>query len=117
MECPYCEGNGIVSDEESINVIVPKDFIHDVIELGFGICGKQLDGTKSNPNIIYNANIIIGEKKVWFGDFYKHETYKLDLLSKISNEVVYLLREMDCRFETEYSPKLKNAVYCTRKEK
>jgi hypothetical protein len=85
--------------------------IEDIVQLGFGICGRLLDVSKRNTSIIFNANILVGRKKVWFGDFWKHETYKLDLLAKILGEPVYLLREMDCRFETECDPNLKNAVY------
>jgi hypothetical protein len=95
---------------------VNMENIEKIVELGFGICGKMLDGSKSDKNTIYNGNIIVGTKKVWFGDFRLHETYKLDLLAKIVNEDVYLLREMDCRFDTEDKPRLDKAIYSARKD-
>ena len=82
-----------------------------IVELGFGLCGRLVDNSKSQKNVVYNANIVVGNKKVWFGDFYKHETYKLDLLAQILDEDVYLLNEMDCRFETENNPNINKAIY------
>jgi len=34
-------------------------------ELVFGYCGKLLNADKSNRNIIYNANIIFDNQKIW----------------------------------------------------
>ena len=85
--------------------------INKIVELGFGYCGQMAYGSKKNKDIFYNANILVGKKKVWFGDFPSHKKHKLQLLADITGQEVYLLREMDCRFETEKEPFLDNPIY------
>jgi hypothetical protein len=82
-----------------------------LLSLIFGMCGQILNGSKSDSNIVYNANIIIGKKKHWFGDFRKQWEHKLFEVSKLIGEDVYLLREMDARFDNENNPKIENAVF------
>lgn len=85
--------------------------IDRILELAFGNSGLLLNMDKSSSDIIYNANLIIGRKKRWFGDFRKTHKHKLQLLADIVQDDVYLLREMDCRFEAETNPRLENAVF------
>lgn len=81
-----------------------------LLDLVFGIPGRLLDMSKRNPNIIYNANLIVDKEKVWYGDLSVQENWKLRDLASLLNKKVYLLREMDARFETENNPRLENAV-------
>lgn len=79
------------------------------IKRGF-ISGRMISGSKSgyrkrNPdNVVYfNANIfILGEGKIWWGDL--DLTIDTPLLEEISGEIgkkLYVLSEMDGRFENE----------------
>lgn len=85
--------------------------IERIFSVAFGYPGIMLDGSKSDKNTIYNANLLVGGKKYWYGDFRLFNKWKLDEIATILNEKVYLLREMDARFETELNPNLDEAVY------
>lgn len=92
------------------------------------ILGKMVSYSKSayreaNPkNVVYfNANIIsLKEGKVWYGDVdLTLEGNKLKELSVELNETLYVLREMDCRFETaedSISSLIKKSVWNTNEE-
>lgn len=56
--------------------------------------------------IIFNANIISErEGKVWWGDLdLTLDQEKLQKVADAYNEPFYVLREMDCRFDTEKLP-------------
>ncbi len=85
--------------------------ISDLIELVFGPPGATLNATKSDPKILYNANLIVGDTKVWYGDFnFISKKYKLQDLARTINMKVYLLCEMDARFDNEENPLLNKAV-------
>ena len=83
-----------------------------------GLMGKCL-GSKSiysydNPKniVVFNANICTKEYgKIWFGDFNvtKELNKLIDLAFKL-NSVVYVLYEMDARFDNELTPEFDNAV-------
>lgn len=70
--------------------------------------------------VLFNANICILEKgsngkKVWWGDI--DITKKRNELRSIAVELdvdIYILSEMDGRFENEKSPVMKNFVYCAK---
>lgn len=72
-------------------------------------CGRMISGLKRAPDgqlCVWNANIIVKSRgKVWFGDL--NLTMEGDKLKEIAKEVgepLYVLREADCRFETENDP-------------
>ena len=76
-------------------------------EKGF-ISGRMISGSKStyrqkypNNEVYFNANIfVLGEGKVWYGDL--DITVDRDLLEDISRlcgKKLYILQEMDGRFE------------------
>lgn len=90
----------------------------EVVWKHLGFCGAMICGSKSfynkqHPNnlVAFNANVCIGSKKVWWGD--------LDItLSKINltalavelGETVYVLFEMDGRFNNEEVPLIDNYI-------
>jgi hypothetical protein len=95
---------------ESIYFEVTKDIL--------GYPGKMISSSKSfyrknfpDHLVVFNANIFIGKIKIWYGDI--DVTLSLDKLKEISSiigEKIYLLSEMDGRFENEKKPRLENAV-------
>jgi hypothetical protein len=86
-------------------------------------CGRMIAGSKRSPEgqlCIWNANIITRtEGKVWYGDL--NLTKEGNLLKQIAKEYgepLYVLREMDCRFESEtgvISTLISKAVWSTDK--
>lgn len=56
-----------------------------------------------NNEIYFNANIfVLGEGKVWYGDIdVTREKEKLETIAKEINQDLFILREMDGRFENE----------------
>ena|ERR1035437_4708888 len=67
--------------------------------------GRMLSGSKISPlgqKCVWNANIVTkSQGKVWFGDV--NITKDGPLLKEIAAEAgepLYVLREMDCRFDT-----------------
>ena len=73
------------------------------------VCGRMISSSKKSPtgNIcVWNANIVTKSSgKIWFGDL--NLTKEGDRLKKIAAEIgeaLYVLREKDCRFDTEKNP-------------
>jgi hypothetical protein len=83
-----------------------------------GLPGRMISGSKSGyrerypSNLaIFNANLCIESGKIWFGDLdLSLEKEKLVEISSEMGETVYVLYEMDGRFEHEDSPRLDRAV-------
>jgi len=85
---------------------------HEEIVKMLGYPGKMISGSKSGyihlypKNLtIFNANVIINNEKIWYGDIditLSKET--LIELALFYNEDLYILYEMDARFENETSP-------------
>jgi len=68
-------------------------------------CGRMVSGSKCAPEgqrCVWNANVIIkSQGKVWFGDLNITKEGKiLKEVAEVIGEPLYVLREMDCRFET-----------------
>jgi hypothetical protein len=83
--------------------------------------GRMISGSKSgymrnHPNnlTVFNSNIVIGEDnpvKIWYGDI--DITLSIDDVKKLAKELdttVYVLREMDARFENEDRPRIDRFV-------
>ena len=80
--------------------------------------GRMISGSKSGyrdrypKNLaVFNSNICTKEGKVWWGDI--DITLSKDALSEIATETgetIYVLYEMDGRFENEVKPILSRAV-------
>jgi len=85
---------------------------------GLGACFGSKSGYRmDNPDnlVVFNANVIVeGLEKTWFGDI--DLTFDEPKLKKAAEKIgrrVYVLYEMDARFENAKTPKLENAVYST----
>lgn len=81
--------------------------------------GAMISGSKSGYSMsrpknvpIFNSNVVIAKGKIWYGDIdLTLSEEKLANLAKELGETVYVLREMDGRFENEGTPRLERAVY------
>ena len=68
---------------------------------------------QEHPNnlAVFNANVCIDEGKIWYGDIDVTKSQeKIQELANIINKKVYILFEMDARFETELNPSLDSAA-------
>jgi len=84
----------------------------------FGHAGRMLSGSKSfyaaaNPKnvIVFNGNICTQSGgKIWYGDIdITKDEAGLKALAAAIGEDVYVLFEMDGRFDNEHAPKLDKA--------
>lgn len=96
----------------------------EIVELILGHEGKIITGSKSSytrrhpKNLVsFNSNIIIeGLGKVWHGDIDITRSEALLIrLAEVLEREVYVLYEMDARFENEKNPKVQNALYKVNK--
>ena len=86
-----------------------------------GSLGRMLSASKSfyleqfpENKVVFNANVYTKNGKIWYGDIdVTKDSEKVDALATELGERVYVLREMDGRFDNEGSPKLEKAVYIT----
>ena len=91
-----------------------------------GYPGRMVSGSKSGYRrfrplhlVVFNSNVVVnvGDKpeKIWYGDIDLTESENAikELASKLGGVDVYVLREMDARFENEHSPRIDNYVYTT----
>jgi hypothetical protein len=83
-----------------------------------GYAGRMISGSKSRYRtlfpeniVVFNANICTADEKIWFGDIdiTLDKQALIELASALSKEI-YILREMDGRFENETTPLLEHAV-------
>jgi hypothetical protein len=90
--------------------------VQDKVFSILGYPGKMISGSKSGyckrfPDnfAIFNANVCAGKNKIWHGDIDLTKS-KDDLLRLASelNEQIFILYEMDGRFENEKSPRIEN---------
>ena len=104
-----------MKDIQQDNWQFPSEFMSDgdmyklFSDWGF-IMGRMISGSKSGymerypkHEVIFNANIVIGSRgKVWYGDLdLTLDTEKLQEIACALKETLYVLREMDARFENE----------------
>jgi hypothetical protein len=82
------------------------------VDRGFPM-GRMISGSKSGyremypeERPIFNANIIIESRgKIWYGDVsFPADTEEMQELCNQLGEPLYVLREMDARFESENDP-------------
>jgi hypothetical protein len=78
-------------------------------EIGFGI-GRMISYSKSayrdkfpDNEVYFNSNIfVLGEGKIWYGDIdVTKEREKLENIAREIGKDLYILSEMDGRFENE----------------
>jgi hypothetical protein len=83
-----------------------------------GFPGVMISGSKSgyrdrHPKnlVVFNGNVCVGLEKVWWGDVDITSTKDtLISLSKVLNNVIFILNEMDGRFENEDEPLIGNYI-------
>ena len=92
------------------------DQIEDVGEIFSNnnlMTGRMISGSKSgyhkmhpDSDVVFNANIfILGEGKIWHGDLdITLDKEKLESVAAKIGKSLYILREMDGRFENEELP-------------
>lgn len=86
-----------------------------------GYCGAMISSSKSRyrdrfpDNLaVFNANICTKNGKIWYGDFdVTKDEKKLINLALTLGERIYVLYEMDGRFDSEDAPRIERAVYST----
>lgn len=84
-----------------------------------GMCGRMIDASKSDycrrhPTnvVVFNSNVCTKDGKIWYGDIdVTLDEDKLKTLAEAIGEKVYVLYEMDGRFDNEGSPELEKAVW------
>ena len=85
--------------------------------------GRMISGSKSGYNqrfpnnvVVFNANICTQEDgKIWYGDLdITRDSASLSSLAQSLGKEVYVLREMDARFDNEAKPKFERAVAVVR---
>jgi len=90
-----------------------------------GMTGRMISSTKSGyrnrypKNLaVFNANVCTkNEGKIWYGDVdLTLSREQLAELARLLETEVYVLYEMDARFENADSPKLENAVVVFRQD-
>jgi len=92
--------------------------MNEIVNQKLGIPGAMISHSKrlykeEHPNnkVFFNGNVIIDNKKVWFGDI--DVTYKSKILQELADELnknIYVIPELDGRFDNEENPLLHNAV-------
>jgi len=81
--------------------------------------GRMISATKSSPKghvCIFNANVCSNSRgKFWYGDIdLTADINELRKLAREEGEEIFILREMDARFEHEANSKLNKAVAIVR---
>lgn len=92
--------------------------MEEILIKHLGYPGAMISASKSGYRdrrpknlVIFNSNVCVGLEKVWWGDI--DITLSKDNLIGLSielNDVVFVLYEMDGRFENEESPLITNYV-------
>lgn len=103
---------------------VPFEKMVDIFLSHGLVMGRMITTSKSkyrdehpNHKVVYNANIVTERRgKIWYGDLdLTLDGKELKLVAEDLQEPVYVLREMDARFENEkLSPAqlIERAVIC-----
>ena len=86
----------------------------DACNLYIGEMGRMISGAKVAPKghvCVWNGNVIVEGKKVWYGDIdLTKDAKRLQLAANELKQPLYILREMDARFDQERNPDLSKAV-------
>ena len=95
-----------------------KDQTLEIAEKHLGACGRMISFSKSGymkrfPEnlVVFNSNVCTKGGKIWYGDMdITLSCNDLSDLSKDLKETIYVLREMDGRFENEETPRTERAI-------
>jgi hypothetical protein len=90
----------------------------EIAQLHLGYSGKMISSSKSGYRerypknfVIFNSNICTESCKIWYGDIdLTFDQEKLEILANALDERMYVLYEMDARFENEDKPLLQKAA-------
>jgi len=93
--------------------------VREAAELLLGHSGRLIAGSKSAYRkyypknlVLFNANLVVRGRKVWHGDLdLSRDEALIVRLAELIQDEVYVLYEMDARFENEDSPRMDKAVY------
>ena len=87
---------------------------YSVINEKVGYNGRLLNMDKRCPKghvCVWNANIVVDGLKVWYGDLdLTADEASLQAVADEIKEPLYILYEMDGRFDNEGEPKVDNAI-------
>ncbi len=110
--------------------IAEKEYnVENALKQRLGVKGKMLSFSKStysydNPRnlVVFNSNLFIKTngkyQKIWHGDLDVTKSFKdLLFIHKRLGKNLYVLYEMDGRFDKEKNPNIKNAVLSFIKDK
>ena len=79
------------------------------------VCGSKSMYSEWNPEhiVVFNSNVCtLEDGKIWYGDIdITVDADKLTMLAKQLDRTVYVLYEMDARFDHEDKPLFNNAVF------
>jgi len=92
--------------------------LKEFIKKGLGYEGRMISYSKSNYikankfNVVaFNANMCIAGEKIWHGDLdITKDVIALSNIAKIAGETIYILNEMDARFENEEDFNINSAI-------
>lgn len=119
LSAMIAEGNKRSEEIMNKNVAITK-LAREIMGFPGGmICGSKSGYGKQYPKnvAVFNSNVVTAKGKVWYGDFdLTLSENKLVELAKKSGETIYLIYEMDGRFENEESPRLERALYAVTPE-
>jgi hypothetical protein len=94
-------------------------FLSEKLNFGRLLSASKSDYRNANPEneIYFNANIFTSEGKIWYGDLdITKDAEKLKRISESIGKKLYVLKEMDGRFENEDISEIqiiKKAVFTT----
>jgi hypothetical protein len=88
--------------------------MNETIVKHIGPVGRMISSSKVAPKghlCIWNGNIIVEGKKIWYGDLdLTKQAKELKAAAKEIGKPLYILREHDARFDNEAKPLIENAV-------
>ena len=97
-----------------------SETVKNTVRLLLGHNGRMIAGSKSTYRknfpknlVLFNANVVVeGLGKVWHGDLdLTRDEALLVRLAELTDREVYVLQEMDGRFDNEAKPKINHALY------
>lgn len=94
------------------------DLYKKAVEI-LGMPGRMVSASKSgystaHPDniVVFNSNVCTESGKIWYGDIdVTLDEAKLKELAEAIGERIYVIYEMDGRFENEAKPKLDDAIW------
>jgi len=102
----------------------PRETTKELVRTILGHSGRMIAGSKSTYRrtfpknlVVFNANVVLeGLGKVWHGDLdITRDEALLVRLAEVTDRQLYVLYEMDGRFENEAAPKVEKALYTVSK--